>query len=362
MPLSFAEVKAVFPEVKRSDALDHIEYTVHCVCPERARMKVSINPDTGVYYCHKCSKAGNAIAEFFDPLGSPYADLHLNREEDRHTKRNYEIMWGVDKTIPAPGKCCDIGGLHPEHPARQYLVGRGFDIDRLSREMHVMYCYGSPQFKFLKTESTCGRIIFPVIQSEDVVGWQARMVEREISATQKQVWKGDKDGWFDVGKQPDGRWANHDVPKYYTCPGMPRSTSLMCFDKAVSESRRFVVITEGPLDVAAVQKYCVGTMGKGISDAQIRIIKANWENVILLRDAGVLSPELQIKKPREYNRYKNMMENLATGINFVSMDPPPGRSDPGSSPTQEIWSHIAQEVSGKLPKDIVMEIQQIAKG
>src|SRR5262245_36254991 len=62
--------------------------------------------------------------------------------------------------------------LRDDHPAREYLKSRGYDPDLLGRVLGVSYCVDGG----VKYPGARGRIIIPVWQGGQFVGWQGRLI------------------------------------------------------------------------------------------------------------------------------------------------------------------------------------------
>jgi hypothetical protein len=164
-------------------------------------------------------------------------------------------------TIDPPGQTVPLTDLPPGHPALLYLAGRGFDPTELVRDWEVGYCLHT-------TPRTAGamcldRIIIPVIQREQVVGYQARFV----GAT-------DKTG----------------PPKYLTY--YPKSQTLYGFDAARQAGGRLAVV-EGATDAwRAGAGRAVARFGKRLSRRQAELlIEASrqadgWRPLVFVPDAN----------------------------------------------------------------------------
>jgi hypothetical protein len=164
-----------------------------------------------------------------------------------------------------PGPITRLDRLVPDHPARAYLEGRGFDS---ALQYGVAYC-AEPAWSY---PMTLNRLILPVQLHGKLVGWQARCV-------------GERD------------WSG-GVPKYYTMPGMKTSQTLYNFDRAARCP--FVVLTEGATDVWRFGPEAVALFGKNLSEAQFELIAGvpAWREgcVIVLLDGDAKEEGRKIKK------------------------------------------------------------------
>lgn len=122
-----------------------------------------------------------------------------------------------------------------------YLQGRGVDLETAVR------------LGFMYHPATL-RVVFPVAVNGVVVGWQARLIEQ------------------DHGIDATGRlWS---VPKILTPKGFDRGRAMMFQDSLTGSDH--AIITEGPMDAikASVCGGAVATMGKFMSEEQVRIVRA----------------------------------------------------------------------------------------
>jgi hypothetical protein len=343
MSLDIETVSKIFPEAKISNASGHIEYVVHCrkFHKKGGKYKLSINADTGVFMCNDCGWCGNAFNEFFDEGNQFFAGLQVYRPTNdfkfNNTFHNFNTEEWIDG-IPKPGTLIDISGLNNDHPAIIYLADRGVDKN-LASLFQVKYCQNGLYNFSSRLGTTSGRIIFPVYVFGKLVGWQARQIDKTDSKSYRYVWKGEEIGWWKPHKiiLSDGTktYADYEVPKYYTCPGMQRSRALFNFDQAVSNTD-YTIVVEGPIDCIKVGKNCVATFGKKITKDQIRILKSNWSKIILLLDTEVNTQE----------NWFNELEKSFDGVYFRYMKLS-GYNDPGEATTKEIWKQIKENIRNK---------------
>jgi DNA primase len=287
--ISLEQIQKYFPEARNSNSSGHDEFYVHCRREHKKGgvYKMSINAESGVYYCHDCGATGNVINDYIDGM-SAFDMYSVNREDqsNKHVqKRRFDQFW--EKEVPLPGDLRSCESLDEDHPVKIYLKRRNINNKEMEK-FELMYC-SSGLIKFCNgIGTTAGRIIFPIRMGGELVGWQARVVDGSTKSGRRAVWHGESKGWFYPVKSDDGTtWSDHGVPKYYTCPGMPRSKALFNFDNALRQGKDMVVVTEGPIDCMKVGDKSVCTFGSKISDQQIRIIKANWESIIWLLDADI---------------------------------------------------------------------------
>jgi len=210
-----------------------------------------------------------------------------------------------------PGLVLGVTELPETHPAVRYLTGRGFSLDTL-RHYRVGYCVeASRDFPQIQ-----GRIVIPFWFEGEYVGWQARALPGDASG----------------------------APKYYTCPGMPKSRLLYNLDNA-RRCREYLVIVEGVTDVWAVGDCAVALLGKTMGPLQKALIQRHWPRkpvfVLLDHDAGKEAEKIEAALSEVVCGYANRVEIVAL---------PPGM-DPGSYPresVQELLVHAAGERGVRL--------------
>lgn len=323
-----------FPEARESDSSGHLEYYVHC---RRAHKKggiykMSINSETGVYYCHDCGATGNVENDYLD-VTSQFQSFAIARDDVAHAKRERRNLKEWQDGIPTPGDLMKLSDLDDEHPAIIYMMKKR-DINKDMMASHgLMYC-SSGQFKFSGgLGTTSGRIIFPIYMSGVLIGWQARQVETTTPKGRRAVWHGEKEGWIYPIKSEDGfSWSDNAVPKYYTCPGMKRYAALFGFDKALAQGKDFVVVVEGPIDCIKVGQKCVATLGSKITNQQIRLIRSNWNQIV-----WILDQDIDVES-KWFKGVEADMSNEA-GNNLYHMKMKTAK-DPGELSKEEIWKEI----------------------
>lgn len=338
MSLDIETVAEVFPEVKTSSASGHVEYIVNCPKFHRkgGRYKLSINSETGAFICHDCGYTGNAFSAFFDIGAQFFKGFKINRADTtnsmpltRTALRTNRKEWADG--IPLPGFLCKLSSLPKDHPAVEYLEIRDITVEQAER-FGVKYCDKGYFYFSSKMGTTSGRLIFPVIMGGKLTGWQARQIDLNTKKN-RYVWRGED--WWTVPKIKNSLgeevYQDREVPKYYTCPGMQRSRSLLNFDNAVV-NKNFVIVVEGPVDCMKVGKNSVATFGKRLTKDQIRILCSNWSTIIMLLDGEVDTNEEWFK----------MLEKSFDGVYFNYMKLQ-GYSDPGDAPHKEIWQQLTNK-------------------
>jgi hypothetical protein len=299
---------------KKGRSKNGLEFKVCCpFCTRNGlkadrRYKLWINPTQGVYRCWRCNTRGQAV----DLLGD-IASLVENPFQPSAAPRLVQV-----ETMP--GQVVSLADTDLEHPGYKYMKLRGFDPHAMGTYYGLSYCYdgqvfGKGSFRF----NTFNTIIFPLWMHGTVVGWQARLLynpdDLDEAECQAMGYTLDEDGTY---CRP---------PKYFTSPGLEKGKVLYNFDLAAQS--QIVVITEGPTDVLAAGPCAVGTLGKGISDEQMRLIKNQWDVVIILLDPGDADTE-------SYNLHQALIETVPNTVTVKLA----GYSDPGSAPTSAIWKQI----------------------
>ena len=346
--LSIETVRRRFPEARMLDGRNGIEFVVTCPFKHKKGgiYKMNINSETGVYHCHDCENAGDAIEKWFDPASEMVAKYRFKRDSEDERARMLHMIrgrsgGGMKNQIDAPGIIVPMSELPDEHVSWQYLKDRGLDTEEIrnySREVALSYCVKS-NIKTAGSGTNSGRIIFPVYMRGVLVGWQARQIEEKIcnpdgSPLYKRVWQGDERGWVDYEWIPDEEKFKDQVlgiPKYNSARGFSRTQCLYNFDIAV-RNRDLVVIVEGPVDQVSVGPRAVATFG-GASDSQMKMIVNNWYFVVILRDPNI---------DPQGGKFQNTLRQLSD-IPTVHLSLPDGK-DPGATKRSVIWQCIAEQL------------------
>lgn len=205
------------------------------------------DPETGqtinhAAVCFKCNRTPDRL-----DLGGLF-DIRIGRVADADVTPTPALAI-VDAVQPhdlaaiqlPPGEYVRVDRLAASHPAREFLVRRGVDVDEVGTLLSWMLCNTSSDPKMVL------RLVIPVAHEIEgalcVVGFQTRMIPG-LSLAQE--------------------------PKYYTMDGFKKSRVLYNLYNA-SRTRR-VVVTEGPMDVAAVGLQAVCVFGHSLSSYQVRLL------------------------------------------------------------------------------------------
>jgi hypothetical protein len=206
----------------------------------------------------------------------------------------------------------------PDHPARQYLLARGFNPDSLGRTYGVIVCDGNrssrPHFADL-------RIVIPIYEvryslkgvTEPVLaGWQARMIDSDQAA---------------------------DRPKYLTAAGMKKSCLLYGLPLALTTTGR-VVVVEGITDAWRVGTNALAMLGKTISPAQCALIVRHFAGrpIVVWLDSDAQEEAAEVRKKIQVARCQSQCPGA---VLLARM--PPSRKDPGECTEGEIRDVIGRQ-------------------
>lgn len=207
------------------------EVRVNCpFCSTRGRtpdneFKLYINVAKNVCHCFRCSYS-TRVSSIIPSL----AGAGLWQGVENPTEN---IKQGVLEQMP-PVRSLD--NLSSDHLAVEYIVDRDFTVEELKDKAFYCHDYKKNDFSFGP------RLIFPFYQLGLYRGFQGRTL-----------------------------WKNTN-PKYVGASGMEKGKLLFNYDEAFSQNEELIV-TEGPFDCLKVGNHAVATLGKGISDDQLSLIR-----------------------------------------------------------------------------------------
>ena len=278
------------------------------------KYKMHITPSVGIYHCFRCDASG-AIQSMFKDLARM-----------RNTPEAVEHILPLPNNIQGPGDMVALNQLPDNHVAIRYIKGRGFDPDSLTHNYGIMYCsrgrtFGGPRGRHIF--DTTNTIIFPMIMDGKSVGWQARLLYNPESAPEDQY------EIYGYGKNEDGEYIV--PPKYLTSPGLDKGRILFNYDNA--RKFEFVTICEGTFDAIKVGLNGVATLGKGVTDNQMRLLKSYWRFAIILLDPGDADTDM-----------RKLEANLKISMPCIRIDLV-GYKDAGEAPTNEIWDQIINQMA-----------------
>lgn len=157
------------------------------------------------------------------------------------------------ETLDVPGTIIPLTDLPTDHPAVNYLVGRGFDLEELTTVYRVGLCVEAvPRYRIMNN-----RIYIPGYFNNRLVAFQGRLT-----------------------REP----RHKDEPKYYTQG--KKSRALYNYDLAANE--KFAVIVEGCPSVWRIGRPGVALLGNTLSFWQENTIATTWAGkpVFVLLDFG----------------------------------------------------------------------------
>lgn len=226
---------------------------------------------------------------------------------------------GKGNKIPRhPGKVVSLKELPTSHPAVEYLLKRGYDIDSLHRQFRTSYCYeewpeeepsgASQGWKYKRLpggwkDTPQGRIIFYVDVHGVQKGWQARLIDK-VEGDWRWYWHPYDNQWEAVEYKQDDTFVMREdytrglfkwkPSKYRTATGCHRNQIVMGFDAAMrwnadnNIKTPIVFIVEGPLDAARIGPPACAILGKSLSTEQAQLLRPFKKIVIVMDndDAG----------------------------------------------------------------------------
>ena len=297
-----------FGEVTESRGGNGTELIVDC--PFCGRHKLSVNASKGVWQCWHCHESGTT----YRLLGkSVKAERPARRERPRE-------RWYVP-----PGDLVPLDVLNEEHEACLYLRRRGFDPKSLCRNFGISYCSRGRAFAG-GVFNTSGTIVIPVVENGMSAAWQSRLLYDPTKVREE-----DREAY---GFARDERGRFKVPPKYFTMPGFRKGEHLFNFDQAARFG--FTVVTEGAFDAMRVGRCAVAAFGKGVTDAQVQILRACWPVVVLLLDPDAEGDQESLKSRIEG---AGVFGGNSSGTKVVSVHLS-GYKDAGEAPQREVVRQI----------------------
>lgn len=202
--------------------------------------------------------------------------------------------------IRPPGTVIPLTELPSDHPAREYVVSRGFSAEELTSNFSVGLCISVDEPRLYTAR---GRLYIPVTYRQELVGWQCRAIQPGVE------------------------------PKYFNAPGMKKSALLYNYDQA--QTQPYVIVVEGVPSVWRLGKAAVCLFGKTMSYQQQKLIARTWAGkpVFLLLDHDA-KPEL--------DRATATLSDMS--VNVVPVELPDER-DPADYSTADIGDLLAARAS-----------------
>ena len=287
-----------------------LEYKICCpfclqnVGKEDRKYKLYLNPEIDRANCFRCGHKGR-VSDLFK-------DMRLSADQP-FVRLPAEAL---PTDIPMPGALHALGELPNDHPALNYLRGRGLRPTVLDQFYGVRYCSEGREFGGIF--NTSNTIVFPIWMGGRLVGWQSRLLYTPDKLTEEEC------GALGYRMDEDGKYIR--PPKYFTAPGMDKGRVLFNYDAA--RQSEVVVICEGPTDAIATGPCAVATLGKGVSEQQARLMKAYWKMAVTLLDPGDADKESRALQGALYTTMPVVNVTLR------------GYKDAGEATTMEIWNQI----------------------
>jgi len=221
---------------------------------------------------------------------------------------------GSGNMIPEhPGKVLAFKDVHGYCPGIEFLKGRHYDLDALTRQFRCGYCIQELEEsraagRFYKRlpdgfkDTPQGRVIFFVDMMGIQKGWQARIIERIRDESFHEVWHPYRMEWTTIRVKLGKEWrtlpkfANPEryewnPSKYKTALGAQRNSMLMGLDAAIRwnmERGRIqnsvCILSEGPLDAGRFMEPGLALLGKFLSENQALIIAKHFREVLFVGD------------------------------------------------------------------------------
>lgn len=198
-----------------------------------------------------------------------------------------------------------VASLPDKHPAVQYLQSRGYSKDTAAA--YSLGYYENKDGSSLTERMANRRLIIPVFQNGEQLGWQARKIFEDMSG-----------------------------PKYFTAPGLPVGRVLYNVDQA--RNQPFVVLVEGVADVWRIGAPAVCLFGKTLSAGQHALVLDTWKQkpVLIFVDSDAAA---------ESEKIKQQLEATHTGpVRIVRL--PEGLKDPGETSPHVLRDLIMEKLNG----------------
>ena len=305
----FRRVEEQFGRIKTRVLSSGETYRVNCpVCGDKKKHLYinytfgQLDPATGRRFylnqCYRCGPRTDYLRQFTEWSG-------FRRQDTQAVIANPEEVPEKDPYIP-PGECLPLTDTSHELvvTARQYLLSRNMDPDRIAHLYGVRVCIeGNPE---VANGAMTGRIIFPMVHEGEEVGWQGRLAHEPHPLA--QYMKGLR--WYSM---PGNGW---------------RSRHLFGYDAARCSPA--VILLEGPTDTVKQGPPCVGSLGQTFTYEQAELVGKTWGRnpngkVILAGD-----PKKEAKGTEDQvqsNTVELLLETCVCPIHHVILPPTPG--DPG---------------------------------
>ena len=305
------EIKAILDEYGVIVTDNHKSYITHCPLCSKDK-KLFFRKTDGRFVCWVCREtegfqgrpefALNKITGL--PISTLKERLYGSDGKSGSTSVSLDIslqdFYGEDdpveevEEIPSMPWAWDAYPITSKEAARgaAYLEGRGISVS-VAQEYGIRY---QPRSR---------RVLFPVIMGGRLLGWQGRFVANNKIYTE------------------DGRVV--EIPKALSTDDIPRDRTFMFGDRLTGSS--YAVLCEGPVD-ALKAHLCggnVASMGKAISEKQIK----------LLKNSGVTKLYLALD-PDAAEETSRLVADFAGDLECYWMLPPCPYKDLGEMTMEEV--------------------------
>lgn len=231
----------------------------------------------------------------------------------------------VPRPTEMPGARRPLYMLPEDHPARVYMLQRGFDLREIGSAWGVGFCFEGEQRPRFRS-----RLLYPIYAPPrsrrdagriQFMGWQARAV--------------------DPG----------DLPKYLTSQGTPKSRLLYGLPEAIQSAGPLVVV-EGATDVWRLGSNGVALFGKHLSADQAALLArySPGRKIALLLDADA-DESVEVAQ----RRLRDVLGAARYRTTVVTVSLPAGRDDPADCDRDEVWQCISDAL-GAPHRPVVREL------
>lgn len=250
---------------------------------------------------------------------------------------------GKGNMVPdRPGDTTSLIDLPADHPAIQYLTGRGYSIASLVNQFSASWCYCElPEDREKKRyykkfvggfrDTPQNRLCFFADIAGVRRGWQARYLEVKHEGAW-YILHPYTNQWVVVKTKVRDAWVpvigyeTLDLAKYKTAFGAKRNEIIMGIDAAIQwntvhrPERPIALVSEGPLDAGKIGPPGVACLGKSLSENQARLLATHFKKIVLIADND---------KPGQEAKGKMLAQLSQFTTNVFSVDVPAPHKDIG---------------------------------
>lgn len=317
-----------------------------------------------------CMKTGTPyqVSELLSmpPLSARGITDNIDHRVTVGTIERHLVPDGKGNMIPeGPGETTSLVDLPSDHPAIAYLTHRNFEAADLVAQFDACFCDrelpvdpAAKRFYRKLPLGMCdtpqGRIVLYCDVGGIRLGWQARLIDREVVAEGhvigREVLHPYTRQWvltetFDQDRKrlmpvPDIARSELDwnPSKYRTARSALRNQLLMGVDAAVEWNQKhrpgrppMAILVEGPLDAGRFGPPGVAMLGKSLSIEQAELMSRFFRQVILVPDNDLAGRQQTAK----------IGATLLGKVSCELAELPRGIKDAGEFPSREAaWEHI----------------------